>query len=210
MLASAARHEQFPGWLRWGALLWLALWIPAYWRSWGAANFLHLCDIAVVLSCIGLWGNNALLLSSQAVGTLVINGFWAVDAASAYFLGRHWIGGTEYLFDVRYPLWVRLLSLFHVLLPPLLLWAVYWIGYDRAAFTAQAIVAFLAFLGASFVSPAKNLNFAFTDPFFHRAWGPPGIHLALTYLTLMVVVVLPTHLLLRKLFSPDPPDLKPL
>jgi len=210
MLASAARHEQFPGWLRWGALLWLALWIPAYWRSWGAANFLHLCDIAVVLSCIGLWGNNALLLSSQALGTLVINAVWAVDAGAEYFLGRHWIGGTEYLFDVRFPLLVRLLSLFHVLLPPLLLWALYWIGYDRAAFIAQSFIAVAAFLAARRTSPAKNIDFAFTDPFFHRSWGPWWAHVGISCVILILVVFFPTHLLLRKLFSPEPPDLKPL
>jgi hypothetical protein len=210
MLPSAARHEQFPDWLRWGALLWLVLWLPVYGHTWGAANFLHLCDIAVILTCIALWGNNALLISSQAVSSLVIDAVWALDAGSAFFLGHHVIGGTEYLFDERYPLWVRILSLFHLVMPPLLLWALYWIGYDRSGFAAQSVIAVLAFIGARFASPARNLNFVFTDPFFHRSWGPAPVHVVLSFLCLVFVVYLPTHLLLEKLFSPDPPDLKPL
>jgi len=210
MLPSAAKHEQFPKWLRWAALLWLAFWFPIYWHTWGAANFLHLCDIAVILTCIGLWSNNALLISSQAVSSLVIDAVWALDAGSAFFLGHHLIGGTEYLFDARYPLWVRLLSLFHILMPPLLLWALYWVGYEEEGFTAQCLIACFAFIGARFASPARNLNFAFADPFFHRSWGPGPVHVAITYLALIFVVYLPTHLILAKLFSPEPPDLKPL
>ncbi len=42
--------------------MWLAVWLPAYWRVWGWANFLHLCDVTVILTCVGLWFGNSLLL----------------------------------------------------------------------------------------------------------------------------------------------------
>lgn len=210
MLTTCARHEQFPGWLRWGAVAWLFLWLLIYWRTWGAANFLHLCDIAVILTCIGLWTNNGLLISSQAVSALVIDLVWTLDVGWQFFLGHHLIGGTEYLFDPRFPLWIRLLSLFHIAMPPLLLWALYWIGYDRGGLVAQSVIALLAFVGARYASPERNLNFAFTDPFFHCTWGPAPVHVALSYFGLVFIVYYPTHLLLRKLFSPEPPNLKPL
>ncbi len=68
----AARHK-IPDWFRWLALLWLVVWFAAYWHAWGPANFLHLCDVAVILTCIGLWTNNALLTSSQAVSSVLID-----------------------------------------------------------------------------------------------------------------------------------------
>ena len=36
-------------------LVWLAVFLAAYWRTYGPANFLHLCDVAVILTCWGLW-----------------------------------------------------------------------------------------------------------------------------------------------------------
>ena len=41
--------------MRWLALAWLFIWVPTYWVVWGWPNFLHICDVAVVLACIGLW-----------------------------------------------------------------------------------------------------------------------------------------------------------
>jgi hypothetical protein len=201
MVSPEPAPGEIPDWLRWAALVWLLIWFPAYWHTWGAANFLQLCDLAVILTSIGLFSENALLISSQAVSSLLIDLAWSVDAGWQFFLGRHLIGGTEYLFDARFPLWVRLLSLFHLLMPALLLWALFRIGYDRRAGRLQCTIALLAFVACRFTSPEKNMNFAFRDPFLHRAWGPAPVHLAISILFLAAVVYLPTHLLLRKLFT---------
>src|ERR1700730_9711600 len=109
MATSQAAPSKLPNWLRWAALTWLLIWLPAYWHTWGGANFLHLCDIALVLTCIGVLCNSVLLISSQAVSALLVGVAWAFDAGSKLLLGRHLLGGTEYLFDAGYPLWVRLL-----------------------------------------------------------------------------------------------------
>ena len=203
-----AAPRGFPDWLRWTALLWLLFWLAVYWRTWGAANFVQLCDIAVILTCIGLWSNNALLISSQAVSALVIDLAWALDAGWRLFLGRHLFGGTEYLFDTRFPLWIRLLSLFHLAMPPLLLWAVHRTGYDRRGLELQWTIMICALIAARFTAPEKNMNFAFTDPFFHRALGPAPLHVAISAAFLAFVVYLPTHLLLLKLFPRHPSEAK--
>jgi hypothetical protein len=205
MVSPEPAPGRIPDWLRWAALIWLLIWFPAYWRTWGAANFLQLCDLAVILTSIGLWGNSALLISSQAVSSLLIDFVWALDAGWRLFVGRHLMGGTEYLFDRHYPVWVRLLSLFHVLMPMVLLWALVRIGYDRRAIRLQCAIAFFALLASRFTSPQKNMNFAFRDPFLHRPWGPPPIHLAISILVLAIGVYLPTHLFLQRLFTPAGP-----
>ncbi len=205
MASSAANSKSFPTWIRWSALGWLLVWIPAYWHTWGAANFLHLCDVAVVLTCLGLWSNSPLLLSSQTVSSLLIDTAWAVDAAARFLTGRHWIGGTEYLFDSSFPLWVRLLSLFHVVMPFLLLWALHRVGYDRRGWVAQSAIAIPVVVFARLAAtPKTNINFVYADPFFHRSWGPWPLHLIAVLAFLMFVVYLPTHLLLSRLFPSSP------
>lgn len=191
-----------PPWVRWASILWLIVWFPVYLHAWGATNFLHLCDIAVILSCAGLFLENSLLLSSQAVSSLVIDLIWSLDVAWRFFLGRHLVGGTEYLFDAHYALGVRLLSLFHVALPIVLLWVLVRTGYDRRGFALQSAIALGAMVASRCTSAAANINYAFRDPFFHRAWGPAPVHVAITFVALAAVVYLPTHLALEKLFPP--------
>jgi hypothetical protein len=203
-MASLPSHSsRFPISIRWGAVCWLLIWIPAYCHAWGAANFLHLCDVAVVLTCIGLWSNSTVLLSSQAVSSLLIDIAWAADAAARFLSGRHLIGGTEYLFDTSFPLWVRMLSLFHVVMPFVLLWALNRVGYDRRGWILQCAIAIpVIVLSRLAATPKTNINFVCTDPFFHRAWGPAPLHILAVLVFLAFIVYLPTHLLLCLFFPP--------
>ena len=90
--------------LRWFSLLWMVVWLPAYFRVWGWANLLHLCDVAVILSFVGIWLANPLLLSSQAVNSLAAGFLWVLDVGSRLTTGRFLIGGTEYMWDALPPL----------------------------------------------------------------------------------------------------------
>ena len=180
------------------ALSWLAVWLPAYAWGYGWANFLHLCDLAVILTCVGLWRGSPLLLSTQAVSSLVVDVFWDLDLAFRALTGRHLFGGTEYMWESRFPLALRLLSLFHVVWPPLLWWALRRVGYDRRALLAQALLATVVLALSHVVEPGANINFAVADPFLRRAWGPATVHVGLTALVLIGLVYAPTHAVLRR------------
>jgi hypothetical protein len=188
--------------LRWVALLWLAVWFPAYWRVWGWQNFLQLCDLAVFLTCLGLWRGSALLLSSQAVGAIVVNAVWTLDVAWRAAVGRHLIGGTEYMWDTRFPLWVRLLSLYHVVLPVLLVWAVRRVGYDARGWKLQAAIAAGALVVTRLAGPAVNYNAVYRDPILGQTWGPVPVHLAFMLLCLVAAVYWPTHAVLQRSLLP--------
>lgn len=195
--------------MRWVAVAWLAVWVPAYAVTWGWTNFLLLCDIAVILTCAGLWLGNRLLLSTQAVSSIVPDVLWTLDVLWRLVLGSHLIGGTEYMWDAQYPLGVRLLSCFHVGWPVLLVWALRRVGYDRRAFAAQSALAVAVFVVSRFFDPAKNLNYAFVDPILKRTWGPAPAHLALILGVLILVLYWPTHrVLLRTLGKNGAPDLQ--
>ncbi len=146
--------------------------------------------------------NNALLLSSQAVSSLAGDLLWCLDAGWRWFVGTHLTGGTEYMWDARFPLWVRLLSLFHVVLPMLLLAALRRARYDRRALLFQSGIAMVILLVSRFLGPTQNLNYAFADPIFHRAFGPAPVHLALIFAALAGIIYWPTHLLLARAFPP--------
>lgn len=186
--------------LRWFSLLWMVVWLPAYFRVWGWANLLHLCDVAVLLSFVGIWLANPLLLSSQAVSSLAAGFLWVLDVGSRLTTGRFLIGGTEYMWDTRFPLWVRFLSTFHIGLPLVLLWTLRRVGYDRRALWLQAVIAAFLLIVSRFLSADVNMNYAYRDPLFHRAWGPASAHLAMIFIPLVALIYWPTHLLLSWLF----------
>lgn len=185
--------------LRPAAATWLVLFIAVYGWAYGAANFIRLCDVAVILTCLGIMSGSALLVSSQAVSSLVVDLAWDLDLIGRLLFGHHLIGGTEYMWDGRYPLWVRLMSLFHVAWPPLVITVLRRLGYDSRGFLLQCGIAAAVFVASRFVVPGENLNYAYRDPFFHRSWGPAPVHLGLTFAVLVGAVYWPTHRLLRRL-----------
>src|SRR6266480_1214188 len=186
--------------LRWVGLVWMLVWLPAYMRVWGWANLLHLCDVAVILGCAGLWWGSSLLVSSQAVSSLAAGILWGLDVGARLLTGRFLVGGTEYMWDVRAPISVRLLSSFHLGLPFALLWAVRKIAYDRRALALQAASAAVLLVASRFLPSGFNMNYAYQDPVFHRSWGPAPVHLAVIFLGAVALLYLPTHLLLSWMF----------
>ena len=154
---------------RWLALAWLAVFVTAYASRYGWVVFLNLCDVAVILTCVGLWRGSPLLLSSQAVSSLMVDLAWDLDLVCTAVTGRHIVGGTEYMWDPKYPLWLRLMSTFHVAWPPLLLWALRRTGYDRRGILLQSVLAAVGVTASRLVlGPETNQNFAYRDPILGR------------------------------------------
>ena len=178
---NASSRVNFPV-LKWLALAWLAIWIPAYWRVWGWQNFLHLCDVAMILSCVGIIFGNRLLVSSQALATLLPGAMWGLDAGWRLFFHHNLIGGTEYLWDGTVPLWVRLLSLFHIVLPIVLAVLCFRIGYDRRALALQSAITFFLMV-------------------ISRWMGPAALHVAIIFVGAVLLFYEPSHALLRRKLS---------
>lgn len=193
-------NHPFPR-MRWAAAAWLLVWTPAYASVWGFTNFFHLCDIAVVLTCAGLWSGSRLLLSSQAVSSIVTDLSWDLDVCWRLVSGRHLFGGTEYMWQPEFPLFVRLLSLFHVVWPVLLVWSLSRVGYDRRGLPLQAAITLCALVASRALGPALNLNYAFSEPFRGRSFGPAPLHVLVILGAIVSFAYVPTHLLLTRLFG---------
>jgi len=188
--------------LRWVALAWIAVYLPSYALAYGFANFLFLCNLSVILVAVGLWTCSPLLLSSQAVGIGLVAVVWTVDVASRLVTGHHLIGGTEYMWAPRWPLVTRAMSLYHVLLPPLLVFALRRVGYDRRGYALQSAIAILGVSIGRLFGPEANVNDAFVDPILKKTWGGPLTHVAVVAGALVLVAYPLTHLVLVHVAGP--------
>lgn len=174
--------------------VWMAAWVPLYWIHNDPANFLWLCDAANIVLLAALWLESALLFSSQAAGVLLIQLLWAVDFLGALVTGSHPIGGTEYMFDATSPAWLRAMSLFHLALPPLLLWGVWRLGYDRRGWRLETLLIW-ALLPPSFflADPARNLNWVWRPFERPQTLVSPEIYFAFLFAAYPLLVFLPSH-----------------
>src|SRR5882724_7866868 len=132
-----------PLWLKLLWIIWVAVWAPVYWRHYGAQNLLYFCDLGNFIIAAALWLESPLLFSCQATGLLLFQSLYTIDLFGAVLSGRHLIGGTEYMFDSAVPLAIRLVSLFHLVTPPLLLWAIWRLDYDDRGWKLQTLIAWL-------------------------------------------------------------------
>ena len=179
--------------------MWLAVWAPLYWRHYGPQNFLWFCDLANIAIGAALWLESPLLFSTQALSVLVVQTLFTVDFLGRLVGGVHLVGGTEYLFDPSSPLHMRALSLFHVATPPLLVWALARLGYDRRALALQTALAWLV-LPVSFLAfgPELDLNWVWGPWDRPQRWMSPWAWFACCFAGFPLLLYLPTHLLLSR------------
>ena len=191
-----------PLWLKLIYTLYVCLLVPIYWVQYGPVNFLWVSDIALFTTVLALWFENALLASMMALAVGLLEIAWNVDFFGRLFTGRHLFGLSKYMFDATIPLGVRLLSLFHVVLPPLLLWLVYRLGYDGRALFAQTVLVWLVLPLSYWLSnPTENVNWVYGFSDKPQRWLPAPLFLVLLMLAFPLLIYLPTHLLLKRLFA---------
>ena len=202
MLENRPTNSRIPLCLKIAWTIWLLVWAPVYWSQYGAQNFLYFCDVGNFLIAIGLWSESRLVLSWQAVGLLVFQTLYAIDLLVAVLSGHHIIGGTEYMFDAKISLLVRLLGLYHLVVPPLLVWTVRRLGYDARAWKCQTVTLWILLLINFFWRPQYNVNWA-------RGLGheqhmvPHWLYLAAYFIVVPLVVYWPTHLVLKRWAARD-------
>ena len=192
--------------------IFMAIFIPCYWSSYGPTNFLYFCDVALFITLIAIWRENALLASAAAVGILIPQLLWVIDF-SLRFIGAAPTGMTAYMFDDNIAVFYRGLSLFHGWLPFLLLYMVWRLGYDRLGLWFWTVTAEILLLVSYFFLPAPtgspriagvtnppvNVNYVFgLSDAAPQAWMPELAWLALLMIGLPLLIFLPTHYGLKK------------
>lgn len=188
----------------------VAVLVPVYWHYRGPAEFLWLSDVALFLGVAALWRESRLLASMMGVGALAPELVWSVSFLGRLATGQPLFALTNYMFDPAVPLPLRTLSLFHLFLPPLILWLLARWGYDRRALAAQTALTWLVVpLSRLLTAPTSNVNWVYGWPGAPPAPWPAPLYVGGLMLALALLVYWPTHLLLGRLFA-RPPAITPL
>jgi len=208
MTQSATR---LPLWLKVAYTAFMAVLIPVYWHYYGPTNFLYFCDVALIITLVGIWSESALLVSMCAVGILVPQTLWVIDFLGN-LVGLQLTGMTDYMMQADRSLFLRGLSLFHGWLPFLLAFLVWKVGYDRRAFAAWTGLAWVLLLICFFLMPPPhpdpgltpvNINYVWgLSDYAPQTWVAPSVWLAGMLIGLPIALFAPVHFLLGRYMPP--------
>lgn len=198
---------RLPLWLKLAYTAFMAVLLPVYWANYGPTNFLYFCDVALLITLVGIWIESPLLVSMCAVGILASQALWVVDFLSN-LIGWPLTGMTDYMFAADHSLFLRSLSLFHGWLPFLLVYLVWRLGYDRRGFPAWTALAWILVLICFFVMPPPRPDPGLTPVNINYVWGmsdtvaqtwmPPAAWVAGLIVLLPLLLYAPVHFLLRR------------
>jgi hypothetical protein len=198
-------RKRLPLWLKVAYTAWMLAWVPTYAWYHGPQNFLWICDICNVILLLAIWMESKLLFSSQMLAVFLPSLLWTFDVAWTFFFGIHPIGGTDYMFDPLIPLHIRLISLFHIVVPPLLLWAVWRLGFDRRGLALQSALTAILLPATYLLSdPELNINWVhglFGEP---QSLVHPWLYLAFCIIAYPLALYLPTYGLAVLMFRRSP------
>jgi len=191
-----------PLWLKIAHTAFVCVLVPIYWRQYGPVNFLWFSDIALLATAPALWFESPLLTSMMALAVVLPELVWNIDFFVRLTTGVSLIGLTNYMFDASIPLFIRALSLFHVVLPVLLIWMLYRLGYDHRAWFWQTLVATVVLpLSYVFSNARENVNWVYGFGEKAQTRLPASLYIVLLTLMFSFAVYLPMHLLFDRVFG---------
>ena len=204
---------RIPLWLKLVFSAFMAVLVPVYLYYYGWTNFLYFCDVALILTLIGIWKESALLASMCAIGITVPQLVWVIDFIGTA-LGYPVVHMTAYMYNPSSSLFLRGLSLFHGWLPFLLIYLVATLGYDRRALLYWTALAWVLILICYFFMPPPNPNAGLTPVNINYVWGlndaapqtwmPSWLWLIGMMVAMPIICFLPVHFLFSRLMPQAP------
>lgn len=195
-------HVEIALWIKIAYTVQLAVILPVYAVMWGWRNFLWFSDIALIATGVALWLDSALLASMMALAVLLPELLWSASYFGRLLFGLRVTDLAGYMFDERKPRFVRALSLFHVVLPAVLIWMLFELGYDSRALAGQTLLAWIVLpVTYAVTTPSdENINWVRGPDKLQRR-VQPLVWLAFLMLAFPIGLYLPTHFALQALFA---------
>jgi len=195
-------HAEIALWIKIVYTAQLVVILAVYAVVWGWRNFLWFSDIALVTTGVALWLDSALLASMMALAVLLPELLWSASYFGRLLFGLRVTDLAGYMFDARKPRFVRALSLFHVVLPAVLIWMLHELGYDPRALAGQTLLAWIVLpITYAVMRPSdENINWVRGPDRIQRRVHPL-VWLVFLMLAFPVGLYLPTHFALRALFG---------
>ncbi|MGE5612486.1 MAG: membrane-associated protein [Bacillota bacterium] len=190
-----------PLWLKVFHTLFVSILLPIYCVHYGPANFLWFSDIALITLIPALWLEDSLLVSMMALAVTLPEIAWTIDFLGHLLTGHPVLGLSRYMFDASRPLYLRLLSLFHIPLPIVLLYLLSRLGYDSRALFLQTLLAWVILpLTYVLTTPSQNINWVHGPSTPPQRLLPPLVYLGVLMLFFPLCLYLPAHFAFIKLF----------
>jgi hypothetical protein len=192
-------HSSIPLAARLGFTAWLLFWVAVILNNQGPQNFFWLCNMAQFIVLYAVWAGHRLLLASQAGVVCLVGLGWTLDFLIALVLGgQSPTGFTAYMFSDELSLLARATSLYHVGLPPFLLWLVWRVGYDRRGPWLQSLIGIVGVVGAwLFTEPYRNVNWVWQPFGVEQVWMPDTLWVLVLIVAYPLVLYFPGHYLLQ-------------
>lgn len=182
--------------------IFVAVTVVIYAKNYKPQNFLWFSDIALIAMVPALWFESSVLASTMAVGVLLPELYWNIGFFARLTTGRRIGDLSAYMFDGRIPLYLRAFSLFHVVLPVLIIWTVGRLGYDPNAFFAQSLLAMIVLpLTYVLADETENINWVYGWSASPQKSLPRLVYLGTVMAAFPLLIYLPTHLLLNAIFN---------
>lgn len=200
--------RKIPTWFVVGFSAFMFAFLPIYWWKYGPANFLYFCDISLLLTWLGVLVHGRMpaqgryFISMAAVGITIPQLVWLADWLGQLAGYRTGTGLADFMFG-NSEAWLRAISLYHGIIPIILVWLVKQVGYVRSSGLAWLVVVAAALFVSYHFLPGIvpdataysvcNVNFAYgfscakPQEFMH-----PHLWLAAVF-AMMAAITLVTH-----------------
>lgn len=197
---------KIPLWVKPVYTSWVVLLLTTY-RHTTLLGLLWSCNVALLVAWDGFWFESSLLVSMAALGIVWWQLLWVIDFLIHAITGWNALGMSNYMFDAKFSLFSRGMSLYHGWLPFTLLWGLSRLGYNRRALIPQTLVAWTVFVLSALLTtdvtgPAGSLNMVYglseTAP---QTWMRPSLWFTLVMVLWSASVYLPSHIVFTRVFG---------
>lgn len=182
---------------KWTYLAFVLVLVPVYAVEHGWLNFLWFSNVALLGGLLAAWLESRRIASMMLVAVVLLELGWVLDfALSMVFWGWAPLGIVHYMFNPEIPLFVRLLSLYHLPLPFVLIWLMWRLGYDPTAWRYMVVLGLgVLLLTFAFATPERNVNWVLGPGGQEQEWMHPAAWL-MVVMAFCVAVWWLTHRLL--------------
>jgi hypothetical protein len=179
--------------------------VPIYWHYYGLFNFLWLSDIGLFLTVIALWADSTLIMSMAAVGVIAVELIWSIDFFVELIFQKQTLSIASYMFDDKYPWWLRALSLFHLVTP--MIWISYLhehsydpraLGYFTLLYWCVLIIVY------TYTMTKENINWVFVPAKYNLTVISERSWFIILFILFPLLVFVPTHVACKFFFSLSP------
>jgi hypothetical protein len=175
----------------------VAVLVPVYWVRYGPTNFLWFSDMALIVTLVALWLESSFLVSMMTTGGLLFDVVWSFLFFYRLIQGDRTVGSVGYMFDPQYSIFIRALSLFHIMLPIVQLWAIGKLGYDIQAWKYQVVLGWIVLpLTYAVSGPKENINWIYGVKEVPQKWLPGPLYVAALMVLYATLACYPTHRIL--------------